>query len=499
MANHATKQGNEAQRPMGNSTVPVLFSLKNVQPLILGASPAAPSKSITPSGEISNSGIASNSTLGTVGVNPQVLKDPVVLSRPTKAKQGNSILRTIGTVLLILLVVLVIKMSVPSGSQETIVASQKSPLPQGNELAASEVSNTSIVVPPLPTLSVSTLSVSSEADSLKIGTSVASPSIEIGSAYSEADARQQDRTANADTSNALPALELSGSPVPTLLAAAPTAANPGTSPMTVPSAPQNVSPVPDWQNYRDTPSTELSIQSNKNAQPSTNPPYTATRPELHSADDIRETSAPNLDNMDELITLYRKGLGDGSATNTAPSPGASTTAKPVSTSSPVSPMQPFATNSGDTFTPTQGATAPKPYTPLSMATDWPTSSIAIPSSQVGGASRSESGSPSGFANNNVLPMAGQSYPPAQRTYEPLTVPAYEQPSGSSFSSQSSLNRYQAGMIRQPNGASQPPIAQPKLPYTPVGPSTTGPAATGTPTTGSSGSSFGYPPINVPTN
>lgn len=494
MANHATKQGNEAQRPMGNNTVPVLFSLKNVQPLILGASPASPSKANTPSDEITkNSGIASNSTSGTVGANPQVLKDPVVLSRPTKAKQGNSILRTIGTVLLILLVVLVIKMSVPSGSQETIVASQKSPLPQGNEPATTEVSKASNVVPPLPTLSVS-----SGTDSLKIGSPATSPSMEIGTAYSEADTPQQDRTANTNQNEALPALELTGSPVPTLLAAAPTSTNPA-PPMTVPSTPQNGSPVPDWQNYRDIPSAELSIQSNKNAPSSSNPPYTATRPEIQSAGDIRETSAPNLDNMEELITLYRKGLVDGSAANTAPSPGESTTARPVSTSSPVSPLQPFATSSSDAYTPAQGATAPKPYTPISMATDWPTSSIAIPSSQVGGASRPENVSPSGFANTNVLPMAGQSYPPAQRTYEPLTVPAYEQPSGSSFASQSSLNRYQAGMIRQPNGASQPPIAQPKLPYTPVGPSTTGPAATGTPTTGSSGSSFGYPPINVPTN
>ena len=491
MANHATKQGNEALRPMGNSTVPVLFSLKNVQPLILSASPTSPSKANTRSEEITNSGIASNSAPSTAGANPQVLKDPVVLSRPTKAKQGSSILRTIGTVLLLLLVVLVIKMSVPGGAQETIVATQKSPLNQGNESQATEVSTGSVVVPPL-----STLAASSGSDSLKIGTSTASPSIEIGTAYSEADKSQQERTSE---NNVLPALELSGSPVPTLLAAAPTFSSPGAKPMDVPSLPQSVGTIPDWPNLGDSSSSEVPTQSNANAPSSANPPYSATRPELHSAGDIRETSAPNLDNMDELITLYRRGLGDGSAANAAPTPGANTTARPVSTSGPVPPMQPFSASSGDVYTPTQGAAVPKPYTPMSMATDWPTSSIAIPSSQVGGVTRSENVSPGGFANNTVLPMAGQSYPPAQRTYEPLTVPAYEQPSGTAFASQSSLNRYQAGLIRQPNGPSQPPIAQPKLPYTPVGPSTTGPAATGTPTTGAAGSSFGYPPINVPTN
>ena len=86
-------------------------------------------------------------------------------------------------------------------------------------------------------------------------------------------------------------------------------------------------------------------------------------------------------------------------------------------------------------------------------------------------------------------MAGQSYPPSPKTYEPLTVPAYEQPNVAAGMSQNGMNRYQSTLNRQPDGGRSAPITQPKLPYTPVGPAAAG----------SAGSSFGYPPINVPSN
>jgi hypothetical protein len=475
---------------MGKSTVPVLFSLKNVQPLILGASPVSPSKDKTPTTDIAKASAASPSTpassaLASSGPHKPALEDTTVLSRPTKVPYGGQILRTSGTVLLILLVILVVRMSVPGGSKDAKIAAQNSAsdtsTDQQKTTKAEETSTSQVIVPPLPQSVVSSVDIRPKDDGILI-----SSTKELERGLSGGDANLQRESSFVERESlkreSLTGIELSSSPVPTLLAAAPAPATaPSADNPAFPSSLQVERPVVPWPSLSESSANErneMVVQPYTNAPPDEVPPYTLASPELHSANDVRETSTPNLDSMADLITLYRNARGNTASSGNMPArqvPSGSSATQAQTTS--------FAPQSPSPYIPTT------PYAPLSSATNWPASSNAIPSSQVGSVTRSEALPATAPVNNNSLPMSGQSYPPSQKNYEPLTVPAYEQPSNASGLSQNGMNRYQAPVIRQPDGGSSAPITQPKLPYTPVGPTATG----------TTGSSFGYPPINVPSN
>jgi hypothetical protein len=483
MANNATRQGNEATAPMGKSTVPVLFSLKNVQPLILGASAVSPSKSMASStADVVKASVSGGSTPASAVPSPPVLENIAVLSRPSKVSYGSQILKTVGTLLLILLVITVVRMSVPSRLQDDKIATQKATIDasadqqkttESKQIATSQVATSQVVVPPLPKLAVSSLDLGTKDE-----TTLVSPSsgMESGLSGSDANSSQASSIAKRDVSSGI---ELSSSPVPTLLAAAPTpaAAAVDSSPA-FPNRLQSERPAVPWTTLGETILNEKEVEPYTNA-PSSEAPYTATRPELYSTNEVRETSTPNLDSsVKDLITLYQNAKGNPVSGNSVP-------AKQLPSSSPVTPAQTtsFAPQSATPYIPTT------PYAPLSTATNWPTNSTATPGSNVGSVARSEAILASAPVNNDSLPMAGQSYPPSPKTYEPLTVPAYEQPNVAAGMSQNGMNRYQSTLNRQPDGGRSAPITQPKLPYTPVGPAAAG----------SAGSSFGYPPINVPSN
>ena len=483
MANRATRQGNEATAPMGKSTIPVLFSLKNVQPLILGASAVSPSKSIASStADVVKASVSGGSTPASAVPSPPVLENIAVLSRPSKVSYGSQILRTVGTLLLILLVILVVRMSVPSRLQDDKIATQKATIDasadqqkttEAKQIATSQVATSQVVVPPLPKLAVSSLDLGTKDE-----TTLVSPSsgMESGLSGSDANSSQASSIAKRDVSSGI---ELSSSPVPTLLAAAPTpaAAAVDSSPA-FPNRLQSERPAVPWTTSGETILNEKEVEPYTNA-PSSEAPYTATRPELYSTNEARETSTPNLDSsLTDLITHYRNARRNPDAGNSVP-------AKQLPSSSQVTPAQTtsFVPQSATPYIPTT------PYAPLSTATNWPTNSAATPGSNAGSVARSEAILASAPVNNDSLPMAGQSYPPSPKTYEPLTVPAYEQPNVASGMSQNGMNRYQSTLNRQPDGGRSAPITQPKLPYTPVGPAAAG----------SAGSSFGYPPINVPSN
>jgi hypothetical protein len=485
MANRTIRQGNEAIPPMGKSTVPVLFSLKNVQPLILAASPASPSKDKTPTIGMAKASVASPSALASSATassepNKPAFEDTVVLSRPTKVPYGGQILRTVGTVLLILLVIVVVRMSVPVGSKDAKIAAQNSAsdasADQQKTTKAEETSTSQVIVPPLPELVVSPADVRPKDESMLL-----SPSHELERGLSGGEANLHRESSSVERES-FSAIELNSSPVPTLLAAAPAPTPP--SPVDNPDFPKSLQverPVVPWPSLSESNATERNetvVQPYTNAPAEEVPPYTPALPELHSANDVRETSTPNLDSMADLITLYRNARGNTESSSNIPArqvPSGSSATQAQTTS--------FAPQSPTPYIPTT------PYAPLSSATNWPTSPNAIPSSQVGSVTRSDALPTTAPVNNNSLPMSGQSYPPSQKTYEPLTVPAYEQPSNASGLSQNGMNRYQATLIRQPDGGSSVPITQPKQPYTPVGPTATG----------TTGASFGYPPINVPSN
>jgi hypothetical protein len=478
MANNATRQGNEATAPMGKSTVPVLFSLKNVQPLILGASAVSPSKSMASStADVVKASVSGGSTPASAVPSPPVLENIAVLSRPSKVSYGSQILRTVGTLLLILLVILVVRMSVPSRLQDDKIATQKATIDasadQQKTTEAKQIATSQVVVPPLPKLAVSSLDLGTKDE-----TTLVSPSsgMESGLSGSDANSSQASSIAKRDVSSGI---ELSSSLVPTLLAAAPTpaAAAVDSSPA-FPNRLQSERPAVPWTTLGETILNEKEVEPYTNA-PSSEAPYTATRPELYSTNEVRETSTPNLDSsVKDLITLYQNAKGNPVSGNSVP-------AKQLPSSSPVTPAQTtsFAPQSATPYIPTT------PYAPLSTATNWPTNSTATPGSNAGSVARSEAILASAPVNNDSLPMAGQSYPPSPKTYEPLTVPAYEQPNVAAGMSQNGMNRYQSTLNRQPDGGRSAPITQPKLPYTPVGPAAAG----------SAGSSFGYPPINVPSN
>ena len=328
-------------------------------------------------------------------------------------------------------------------------------------------------MPPLPKLAASSLDLGTKNE-----TTLVSPSngMDSGLSGGEANSSQASSIAKRDVSSGI---ELSSSPVPTLLAAAPTpAAAAVDSSSAFPNRLQSERPAVPWTTLGETILNEKEVEPYTNA-PSSEAPYTATRPELYSTDEVRETSTPNLDSsVKDLITLYQNAKGNPVSGNSVP-------AKQLPSSSPVTPAQTtsFAPQSATPYIPTT------PYAPLSTATNWPTNSTATPGSNVGSVARSEAILASAPVNNDSLPMAGQSYPPSPKTYEPLTVPAYEQPNVAAGMSQNGMNRYQSTLNRQPDGGRSAPITQPKLPYTPVGPAAAG----------SAGSSFGYPPINVPSN
>ncbi|MCY3009625.1 MAG: hypothetical protein NTY42_07270 [Planctomycetota bacterium] len=483
MANNATRQGNEATAPMGKSTVPVLFSLKNVQPLILGASAVSPSKSMASStADVVKASVSGGSTPASAVPSPPVLENIAVLSRPSKVSYGSQILRTVGTLLLILLVITVVRMSVPSRLQDDKIATQKATIDasadqqkttEAKQIATSQVATSQVVVPPLPKLAASSLDLGTKNE-----TTLVSPSngMDSGLSGGEANSSQASSIAKRDVSSGI---ELSSSPVPTLLAAAPTpAAAAVDSSSAFPNRLQSERPAVPWTTLGETILNEKEVEPYTNA-PSSEAPYTATRPELYSTNEVRETSTPNLDSsVKDLITLYQNAKGNPVSGNSVP-------AKQLPSSSPVTPAQTtsFAPQSATPYIPTT------PYAPLSTATNWPTNSTATPGSNVGSVARSEAILASAPVNNDSLPMAGQSYPPSPKTYEPLTVPAYEQPNVAAGMSQNGMNRYQSTLNRQPDGGRSAPITQPKLPYTPVGPAAAG----------SAGSSFGYPPINVPSN
>jgi hypothetical protein len=483
MANNATRQGNEATAPMGKSTVPVLFSLKNVQPLILGASAVSPSKSMASStADVVKASVSGGSTPASAVPSPPVLENIAVLSRPSKVSYGSQILKTVGTLLLILLVITVVRMSVPSRLQDDKIATQKATIDasadqqkttEAKQIATSQIATSQVVVPPLPKLAASSLDLGTKNE-----TTLVSPSngMDTGLSGGEANSSQASSIAKRDVSSGI---ELSSSPVPTLLAAAPTpaAAAVDSSPA-FPNRLQSERPAVPWTTLGETILNEKEVEPYTNA-PSSEAPYTATRPELYSTNEVRETSTPNLDSsVKDLITLYQNAKGNPVSGNSVP-------AKQLPSSSPVTPAQTtsFAPQSATPYIPTT------PYAPLSTATNWPTNSTATPGSNVGSVARSEAILASAPVNNDSLPMAGQSYPPSPKTYEPLTVPAYEQPNVAAGMSQNGMNRYQSTLNRQPDGGRSAPITQPKLPYTPVGPAAAG----------SAGSSFGYPPINVPSN
>ena len=490
MANNATRQGNEATAPMGKSTVPVLFSLKNVQPLILGASAVSPSKSMASStADVVKASVSGGSTPASAVPSPPVLENIAVLSRPSKVSYGSQILKTVGTLLLILLVITVVRMSVPSRLQDDKIATQKATIDasadqqkttEAKQIATSQIATShsqiatsQVVVPPLPKLAASSLDLGTKNE-----TTLVSPSngMDTGLSGGEANSSQASSIAKRDVSSGI---ELSSSLVPTLLAAAPTpaAAAVDSSPA-FPNRLQSERPAVPWTTLGETILNEKEVEPYTNA-PSSEAPYTATRPELYSTNEVRETSTPNLDSsVKDLITLYQNAKGNPVSGNSVP-------AKQLPSSSPVTPAQTtsFAPQSATPYIPTT------PYAPLSTATNWPTNSTATPGSNVGSVARSEAILASAPVNNDSLPMAGQSYPPSPKTYEPLTVPAYEQPNVASGMSQNGMNRYQSTLNRQPDGGRSAPITQPKLPYTPVGPAAAG----------SAGSSFGYPPINVPSN
>jgi hypothetical protein len=496
MVNQARKNGSEALRPMSNNAVPVLFSLKNVQPLILGASPVAATKEKGQSADAPvpmNSMGASAEKANQAGTVPNSSDEPPIAFRPTKVQSAGPLLRTVGTVLLILLVILVVRMSVPSGAQDEKIAastSSKEAVANSNELASNRLGSASVQessppMPSLPHLGISVPTLPALASSSGAGQSadelVLAPK-EMGLELAEQKPETSLRLGYGEMeSGSLPKPNTT-SPVPALLAAAPS--NSMTSAQSAfPQSETHNSPSVPSLDSRETNSTEM-ILPYTNAPEVQLAPYGVSRPEIRSTNNVRETSTPNLDNMDELFSLYRKGKEDGISaqdgqltTNAAPSFSGNVPARQVSMSNSLA--------SSNTMAPTS---PPAPYVPIGNPTNWPTNSLS-PASLTGMPSQGVGASPAGSAVNNSMPMAGQSYPPPQRVYEPLTVPAYEQAMTNSSSGPNGVNRYQSSMIRQPSSPTTAPIAQPRMPYSPVGPT-----ATGTP-----GASYGYPPINVPSN
>lgn len=467
MTNDMTARKIPTHRTRDWGNTPILFSLKNVQPLLVAAPPRPEGNVAAPA-----SAAASDSPTPVVQPAPFSLESEGPRVKPKPAAMLGGILKnSIAVTLLVLLVLLVIKISVNDSpmdkSSAQITSTPIAPLSEtGSSLTPSETSAA-------PTLATTSPTVIPPAVPTFVATSTP---VEPGNAAAPAAAETTSSTETADVA-AVPAVN------PPLLL---TASNPN-SPV-VPSVTTGTGieiPSSDDASAKDAsdsapsfpmqPIREPTFPGRENSGAATTP-----SPTVHSAGSglnisVHSTTTPDLP-TESVIELWNRANGNSigiqQASSKQPAP-----ATPVSSSTVSPPLsgsyQPIST--GWDFVP--------PTFPA--GTNLPAASgIATPSW--------DSLNPAGQSVENT-PLSGQSYPPKAQEYRPLTVQPTEQPAAPN-SGVGTVNRYQS--IRQPSvtpTSSTPPAAVPaRAPYVPMGNQSISPSTSGA--TAPNGTSFGYPAI-----
>lgn len=478
MTNDMTARKSPTHRTRDWGNTPILFSLKNVQPLLVAAPPRPEGNVAAPSSVSVNDAPAPVVQAAPFSLEPE---GPRVKPKPA-SKLAGMLKNSIALTLLILLVLLVIKISVNDSPIEKSSA-QASPAPEAL-LGAPIPNSTPAVTPAIPTLAATP----------SILPTPASPTLVAAPAPTEST-----KSVVPETPSETAAPELATAPAvpavnPPLLLTASNPNPPAPAPamtgggIVIPSSDEGIAnetnataPTFPIQQPRE-PAFPGTSDRGAVANPSPTTPIPATpSPTVQSAGSgliisVHSTSTPDLP-TESVIELWNRANGNPTGSQLA-------TAKQPVPYTPVSNTSAASSTSGS-------------YQPISTGWDFVPPTVPVTGSTSPAAAGSATPSwnsltPAGQAASNTT-LSGQPYPPKAQEYRPLTVQPNEQVAAPTPVS-GTVNRYQP--IRQPGATptttTSSPTGQPRAPYVPMGTQGMSPSASGA--TSSSGTSFGYPAI-----
>ncbi|MFN7844424.1 MAG: hypothetical protein ACK5YR_14120 [Pirellula sp.] len=415
-----------------NMGVPVLFSIKNVQPLILAAKPAAEVNALqeTAPPQASNSSTSVNASVS-VSSTTQSVGD-----LQPKARRTGMLSKAIATGFVVMLVVVVIRFSVPGSKPAGDVANTGKPI----DNLVTETTVASVVTgPESSSQSTNAGAEGTRVSSLPISPAT-SPSLNLG--------RSENNSAAASSN--VPVLP----PLLSVSNASDATANSSPTPSSISLQPPVVSQFAPNNSNPSSPSSELQTLEIPASIPM---PDLSQRVESTPSDDTQMTQLPEFkqetpdsqNNLNVLETLTpERSLAEFELLFRN------------ATKNPLIPYRPVSAGGHQTVS---GQTTS-------------VGSSTIP--------------PTGFAPHNGATQSSTATGPA--AYQPLTIPSADAiPPYEMNASNQSLNRYQQRIKQppknQPFDAANPETSTVPVPYQPLVNPDTPPANT-------SGTSYGYPPV-----
>lgn len=455
--------------PVGTENpVPVLFSLKNVQPLILHGTNASPTNQ--------KSTNESNTSLAPDSIEEPATKAAPTTSQPKLASRFSHIQNVVTTTLVVLLILFVIKLSIPEKKGDSQGADfEIATLPVGS-LQNQSTSDSVPTQAPLPS-SVPPLSSNQVSSNQAVGQN---PSV-LSAVLKPSESRDNPKLLDPPKQDSSPTpaapILLSGtskSGADTLDPPAATASK-ALDENPLPYLPSQ-EPVPSLAVLATAPPNEVLTPNQLNVA---KPAIAAEQPKLQASagnsrhaetTQPRPTATPDLQSMDinDFFAMHEKSKQLDSASGR--DHRQTVLATPTSTS-----------GSGSV----SNATKATPYRPI--LGDALSPAVLAPPADTGNLNIVDTGFP---AVAPSVPFAGQSYPPTNVQSNSKTAADYDQPITSSQMNLS--NRYQP-TLKQPAIASgtnpASGVGQPPVPYSPIGTTNTAQPTITQP----SGASFGYPP------
>ncbi len=467
MTNKMPTRSTPTSRPRDWGNTPVLFSLKNVQPMLVSG-PARPEGNVGATSSISTeSPIVSNSERVGIPTPPIVPELPETRTKPVLAPTRKlNLQNVVVSSFVVLLILFVVRISISKKPEEADVAKGT---PKGAEVNKTASTEIAAATTPLSTTTSSTSSPEAPAPKVSaLGVSASDVSIpELAKSSGPAEPPVTSTAPVSSTGVAaadVPEVEESGAkqeeikvPNPPLLIAS---GNPVPSHIASP-----VPPTPDAFNSEVPPATtefmresakpglSLGPASSSDAvpQPSTPSLDLSSNTPKDVAVDIQQTLTPN-HSMEAFKEIWAQANQQPSGT-LATAPQASIPYTPVSTSGSSNPYQPIQSP--------LPASSPNPYKPAPQTPYQPIGGAATVTNPFVTQEQGNLVNPnSGMGpNGGAAPtFSGQAYPPPAQGYQPITV----QDSGA-------INRYPQ-TIRQPSSGAAPAApAATQAPYVPIGP------------------------------
>lgn len=452
---------------LGTGSVPVLFSLKNVQPSILGSMSKSKSNETPPNRQESTTSVASVPA-AIPPTSPTLAKSATKSNRPYNIVVGLLILA-------VCLLVLRNSQGTKSNSKESIASNNAQPLQ--SELKPVADSKAELISPPIPKSTV--------LKPLDLGPSLPGPT---NSANANSLAAIPELTNQLRESDRSPDATVGQDSIALIETSAETAVTGTTSedqPLVQAKPPMLLLPSSKPVIFDETDSAaENNASKNYSAQSGIGFP----EPRLAAKPDLRQT--------DSALAYPRQSAAEASPSSDFNNPGASRNngaaiASPpaiVDTTSPTTTTRELIDvwKRGNQTTPPNTFSSPsfsRGASPQGVPAS-PISSVA-PGSENNSTSASNAFRPN-VANDSQM-MSGRPYPPMQKEYQALSIPAYEQNALSGRQGYSNITQSNQ-LIRQPESGPNryqsigPQTSTTTIPYTPIAPT-------------QSGNSIGYPPGN----